>query len=59
MVDPKNVKNPQRYYIPATPMMGVLLDSVDEELTTVYVNGEYWATENHNIYPIKQRRTDG
>jgi hypothetical protein len=59
MYDPNNIKNPQRYYIPTAPMMGVLLDSVNEEMTTVYVNGEYWATENENIYPFKQRSENG
>jgi len=59
MYDPNNIKNPQRYYIPTTPMMGVLLDSISEEMTTVYVNGEYWATENENIYPFKQRSENG
>ncbi len=59
MYDPKNIKNPQRYYIPTTPMMGVLLDSVGEEMTTVYVNGDYWAVDNQDIYPVKQRSEDG
>lgn len=59
MIDPNNVKDPKRYYIPDTPCMGVLLDKINDQLTTVYISGEYWAVEDDNIYPYKERRTDG
>jgi len=62
MIDPNNIKDPKRYYVQTTPCMGVLLDKIDDQMTTVYIGGEYWAVEDNNIYPYnehKQRRTNG
>jgi len=53
-----NLDSPRKYKTMEKPSVGVFLGSINSSHSKVYVDGEYWAVTNDNIYKYKRRIND-
>ena len=55
LYDPINVASPRKCKWVEKPCVGVFLGPIDSIHTKVYVDGEYWAVSNENVYKYNRR----
>ena len=58
LYDPINLSSPRKCKLLVKPCIGVYLGQLENNVTKIYVDGEYWAVSTECVYLYKRRIND-